>query len=187
MLQVTDGEIIDLYFARSEDAISETNIKYGKLCFQIIFGILCDKRDSEECINDTWMALWNAIPPKKPNPFKAYVCRVAKNLALKKWEYNHAGKRNSELEMSLEELSDCVNTAVDVEREVEQKLMEDVMNRFLAGLPAEKRILFLRRYWFLHSVKEIADNYHISEKTASMRLARIRKQLKCFLEQEGFA
>lgn len=181
-----DDEILNLYFSRSEDAITETETKYGKLCRKIIWGILADKRDSEECINDTWMALWNAIPPQKPNPFKAYVCRVAKNQALKKLEYNHAEKRHSEWEASLDELSECVNAAVNVEKEVEQKEIESAINQFLDKLSHEKRILFIRRYWFLHPVKEIARDYRISEKTASMRLARIRKQLKKFLEQEGF-
>ncbi len=183
---MTDDEIIALYFARSENAISETALKYGKLCSKVIWGILYDSRDSEECLNDTWMALWNAIPPQKPHPFKAYVCRIAKNLALKKQAYNHAGKRYSELETSLDELSDCASQGHNVEQEVEQKSIESAINQFLAKLPKEKRILFMRRYWFLHSVREIAEDLHITERTASMRLARIRRQLKHFLEQEGY-
>ncbi len=183
---MTDDEIIALYFDRSENAISETDIKYGKLCSKVICGILYDRRDSEECLNDTWMALWNAIPPQRPHPFKAYICRIAKNLALKKQKYNHAGKRYSELETSLDELSDCAGSGHNVEQEVEQKSIESAIDQFLAGLSKEKRILFMRRYWFLHSVKEIAEDFHITEKTASMRLMRIRRQLRHFLEQEGY-
>lgn len=180
-----DEEILALYLARSEDAIRETELKYGKLCQKISMGILNDRRDSEECLNDTWMVMWNTIPPKKPNPLKAYICRVVKNLSMKKYEYNHAKKRRSEYEASLDELEDCICSSKDVEKSIEKKELTDAVNRFLEKLPREKRILFLRRYWFMHSLKELAKDYHISEKAVSMRLMRTRENLKIFLEREG--
>ena len=99
-----DQKIIDLYTNREERAIHETDKKYGRLCTSISMGILNDIRDSEECVSDTWLTLWNQIPPKKPNPFKAYICRIIKNLSLKRYEYHHAKKRNSQYDLSLEEL-----------------------------------------------------------------------------------
>ena len=146
-----DQKIIDLYTNREERAIHETDKKYGRLCTSISMGILNDIRDSEECVSDTWLTLWNQIPPKKPNPFKAYICRIIKNLSLKRYEYHHAKKRNSQYDLSL-----------------------------------EKRILFLRRYWFLQSVSEMARDYEITPKNMSVKLLRIRKELKEYLKEEGF-
>ena len=103
---MTDKEIIALYFKRSENAIEQTDEKYGRLCHSISINILNDTRDSEECVNDTYLTLWNKIPPKEPNPFKAYICRIIKNLSLKKYEFNHAKKRNSAYETSLDELAE---------------------------------------------------------------------------------
>ncbi len=185
-MKLTDEEILALYYERSENAICETDRKYGKLCRKISNGIILDKRDREEIINDTWLALWDAIPPGKPDSFKAYVCRVVKNLALKKYEYNHAMKRRSEYEISLEELADCVSGGGNVEESMLQKELVDVINQFLKSISRENRMIFLRRYWFMHSVKDIARDNHISEKSASMRLTRIRQQLKMYLHKEGY-
>lgn len=182
---MTDKEIIALYFKRSENAIEQTDIKYGRLCHSISIHILNDKRDSEECINDTYLTLWNKIPPKEPNPFKAYICRVIKNLSLKKYEFNHAKKRNSEYETSLDELEECVSDGMKVSASVEFEELRGAINMFLSELPEKKRILFLRRYWFLQPVKEIARDYGITEKNASMRLLRLRKELKEYLVKEG--
>ena len=183
---MTDKEIIALYFKRSENAIEQTDIKYGRLCHSISIHILNDKRDSEECVNDTYLTLWNKIPPKEPNPFKAYVCRIIKNLSLKKYEFNHAKKRNSEYETSLDELEECVSDGTKVSATVEFEELKVAINTFLSELPEKKRILFLRRYWFLQPVKEIAREYGITEKNASMRLLRLRRELKEYLMEEGF-
>lgn len=182
---MTDKEIIALYFKRSENAIEQTDVKYGRLCHSISIHILNDKRDSEECVNDTYLTLWNKIPPKEPNPFKAYICRVIKNLSLKKYEFNHAKKRNSEYETSLDELEECVSDGMKVSDSVEFEELKDAINMFLSELPEKKRILFLRRYWFLQPVKEIARDYGITEKNVSMRLLRLRKDLKGYLIDEG--
>ncbi len=183
---MTDQEIVAMYFSRSEDAIRETDRKYGCLCRAISMGIVNDSRDCDECLDDTWLTLWNTIPPKEPNPFKAYVCRVAKNLSLKKYEFNHAQKRNSEYETTLNELTECAHSKNYVEEHVDETELVNAINQFLGSLTSKQRVLFLRRYWFTHSVKEIAGDYHISEKTASMRLARIRKKLREFLIREGY-
>ena len=166
-----DQKIIDLYTNREERAIHETDKKYGRLCTSISMGILNDIRDSEECVSDTWLTLWNQIPPKKPNPFKAYICRIIKNLSLKRYEYHHAKKRNSQY---------------DLENQIELRELKWLIARFIENLPKEKRILFLRRYWFLQSVSEMARDYEITPKNMSVKLLRIRKEIKEYLKEEGF-
>ena len=181
---MTDKEIIALYFKRSENAIEQTDEKYGRLCHSISINILNDTRDSEECVNDTYLTLWNKIPPKEPNPFKAYICRIIKNLSLKKYEFNHAKKRTSAYETSLDELAECVSDGTEASDKVEFEELRTEINTFLSELPEKKRILFLRRYWFLQPVKEIAKDYGITEKTASMRLARLREKLQQYLQKK---
>ena len=181
---MTDKEIIALYFKRSENAIEQTDEKYGRLCHSISINILNDTRDSEECVNDTYLTLWNKIPPKEPNPFKAYICRIIKNLSLKKYEFNHAKKRNSAYETSLDELAECVSDGTEASDSVEFEELRTAINTFLSELKKKKRILFLRRYWFLQPVKEIAKDYGITEKTASMRLARLREKLQQYLQEK---
>ena len=181
-----DQKIIDLYINRKESAIQETDKKYGRLCTSISMGILNDMRDSEECVSDTWLTLWNQIPPKKPNPFKAYICRIIKNLSLKRYEYHHAKKRNSQYDLSLEELKECISKEQNVENQIELRELKWLIAKFIENLPKEKRILFLRRYWFLQSVTEIAQDYEVTPKNMSVKLLRIRKQLKEYLKKEGF-
>ena len=203
-----DQKIIDLYTNREERAIHETDKKYGRLCTSISMGILNDIRDSEECVSDTWLTLWNQIPPKKPNPFKAYICRIIKNLSLKRYEYHHAKKRNSQYDLSLEELEECISKEQNVENQIELRELKldfpyiqngvnisnftrptDIQKKRMReklNLPKEKRILFLRRYWFLQSVSEMARDYEITPKNMSVKLLRIRKELKEYLKEEGF-
>lgn len=191
-----DKDIIHLYWKRIERAITETDQKYGRLCRTISRGIVPDQRDSEEVVNDTWMALWETIPPERPNMFKAYICRIVKNLSLKRFSYNHAAKRTTELECSLEELKDCLCMSTDKEgRDASENTVLDEMvrkeliaaiNDYLGNLSHNNRVLFLERYWFLYSVKEIAHRHKMTEKNASARLGRIRTQLKKHLQEEGY-
>ena len=177
---MTDEEIIALYNARNENALLETKAKFESLCKAISVGIVGDKNDSEEILNDTYKVLWDTIPPKKPDSLKAYICRVAKNLSLKRYEYNSAKKRKSEYDVSLDELGDIVSGG-SAFYDADNSELINLINCFLSKLSKEKRVMFLRRYWFADSVKKIAEDNRISEKTASMRLARIRKQLKSYL------
>ncbi len=183
-----DKQIIDLYFARSEDAIRHTHKKYGPYCRQIAYNILYDRFDSEECVNDTYLKTWNAIPPRRPNHFKLFLGKITRNLALDRFDWNHAAKRGGgELEISLEELRDCIPSSTDVAQTVENKVLLRALDAFLASLPPEARKIFLRRYWYMSSVKEIASFYGISESNVKMRLMRTRNALKAYLEQEGIA
>ncbi|HIZ38576.1 MAG TPA: RNA polymerase sigma factor [Candidatus Anaerobutyricum stercoris] len=181
-----DKDIIALYWERSERAIEETDIKYGKLCRSISMGIVDDRRDSEEVINDSWLAVWNTLPPQWPKLFKAYVCRIVKNLSLKRFTHNHALKRKCVYEQSLEELNDCAGHGAAIDDAVMKEELVKTVSRFLGDLSDNNRDIFLERYWFASSLEEIAERHDISKKTTSMRLSRIREQLKKYLRKEGY-
>jgi len=144
-----DEKIIGLYWERNEDAITETSSKYGKLFFRIASNILLNHEDSEECVNDTYLGLWNAIPKEKPSPFFVFASRITRNLALKKYEYLSAEKRKPEAICSFEELGDCVSGKEYVESEAENRRIEQLIDTFLCQIGEEKRNIFLCRYWYL--------------------------------------
>ncbi len=183
-----DSKIIDLFCARSEQAIAETDRKYGKYCRQVAYNILYNRADSEECVNDTYLKAWNAIPPKYPKPLKVFLAKITRNLALDRWDWDHAAKRGGgEMAVSLEELHECIPDPLGTESIIDNRELVHVLNTFLAGLPAESRKVFLRRYWNLSPVKEIAAYYGFSESKVKMLLMRTRNELKDYLEQEGIA
>lgn len=181
-----DQKIVDLFLARSEMAIKMLAEKYEKLLYKISFNILSNNEDVMECINDTYLGTWNAIPPAKPNPLSAFVCRITRNLSLKKYRARTAAKRNSQLEVALDELVEVISVP-SAEEEWRAKELGRAIDAFLETLDKENRVLFVRRYWFTDSVKDLAEVLHISENLVSVRLNRIRKQLKSYLEKEGFA
>lgn len=181
-----DRQIIELYNERSETAISETADKYGKYCFYIAYHILYNEQDSEECVNDTYLRAWEAIPPQCPNKLSAFLGKITRNLALNRYRYYMREKRRMEqTSLVLDELQECVPAFDNTEQAVEEKLLVEVLNRFLYGLPVEKRMMFLRRYWYMSSIREIAEDYEISEGKVKMTLFRIRNKLKQTLEKEG--
>ncbi len=180
-----DQKIIELFFARSELAIQALAAKYEKLLHKISFHILQDQEDVAECLNDTYLGVWNTIPPKRPNPLSAFVCKITRNISLKKYRFNTAYKRDASLEVSLEELEPCIPTP-SIEEEWDVKELGRTINRFLQTLEQENRVIFVRRYWFSDSVGEIAAEIGMSENLVSVRLKRIRKQLKMYLEKEGY-
>ena len=181
-----DLQIIDLYWARSESAVAETSRKYGPYCRSIAYGILRSEEDSEECVNDTWLHAWNAMPDQRPERLSAFLGRITRNLALKKREKDSAKKRGAgEVPLALEELTECLPYADHSDRIVEDMVLADALNRFLASLKAEKRKIFLRRYWYLSPVREIAADLGISESKVKMSLLRSRSELRQMLEKEG--
>ncbi len=183
---IEDSEIIDLFFARSEQAIMELSGKYGFLCRKIAFGILNNELDVQECMNDTYLAVWNTIPPQKPQSLKGYVCSIARNLSITKYHSNSAAKRNSHYDVALEELADCLSSAVTVEDEFSAMELTRLLDRFLDTLDKDSRIMFLRRYWYSDSISQVAERFHIRNNTAAVRLSRIRDKLRKFLRKEGF-
>ena len=182
---MNDEQIVQLYWDRSEQAIAESQSKYGAYCHAIAFGVLKNQEDSEEVVNDTYFALWNAIPPKRPNRFSVFVSRVTRNLALKKFEYNSAAKRNPEAVCSLDELSDCISGKVSVETELENRRVEHLIDKFLWRQSEEKRHTFIRRYWYFESLQSISIRTGFSESKIKSMLFQMRKSLREYLESEG--
>jgi len=181
-----DSKIIELYFDRSEQAISETAKKYGRYCHYIAFQILHNTEDSEECVNDTYFRAWNAIPPKRPDRLRTFLGKITRNLSLNKWEKQTAQKRGSgQTEQVLEELMECIPADTNVEKVIEDKYVLEILNDFLDKLPTDKRKLFVRRYFYLSSIKEIARDYGLSESKVTVTLFRTRQMLKEVLEKEG--
>ncbi|MBR4204391.1 MAG: sigma-70 family RNA polymerase sigma factor [Clostridia bacterium] len=180
-----DREIIELFFARSEDAVAELLKKYGSALKKIAFGILNDARDAEECVNDACLAVWNTVPPERPDPLFSYVCRITRNQALKRYRANTAVKRGGAYDLALDELADCLPSPASVEDEVFAAETAAAINRFLGALERESRILFVRRYWYADSIEELAGLFHTSRHNISVRLSRLRKALRRFLTDEG--
>ena len=183
-----DNQIIQLYFDRSEDAISQTAVKYGKYCHTIAYNILHNFEDSEECVNDTYWKAWGIIPPRRPKKLAAFLGKITRNLSLDKYRHYTADKRGGgEFSIALDELGDCVSSLGNMDDYTNEMVLVDTLNRFLASLSAEHRKIFMRRYWYISSVKEIADDYGITESKVKMSLLRSRNQLKVVLEKEGIA
>jgi RNA polymerase sigma-70 factor (ECF subfamily) len=183
-----DQQIIDLYWARSENAISETAEKYGKYCHTIAYHILHNDEDSEECVNDTYLRAWEAMPPQRPHRLSAFLGKITRNLSLDRYKRLAAEKRGSgQVPLALDELLDCVPTGDSAEKTVDDLALTESLNRFLGTLSVDSRRIFLRRYWYLTPVKEIAADCSISESKVKMSLLRSRKELKKFLEKEGIA
>lgn len=181
-----DRRIVDLYWARSEHAISETEIKYGRYCYYIAHNILHNNEDSEECVNDTYLNAWNAMPDKRPSKLSTFLGKITRNLSLNRWELYHAEKRGSgQIPLALEELHECIPSHNSADRIVDDMALAEILNRFLAALPKEKRMIFMRRYWYLNSIAEIAADYSMSESKVKMSLLRSRNALKQALEKEG--
>lgn len=181
-----DWQILKLFNERSETAISEMAAKYGKYCHTIAYNILANAEDTEECVNDTYLKAWEAIPPQAPKKLSAFLGKITRNLALDKYRYYNREKRNSgETVLALDELSECIPTENSVEQSISDKHLEEVLNRFLETLAVQKRKIFMQRYWYLRSIKEIAGEFAMSESKVKMTLLRTRSKLKQFLEKEG--
>lgn len=183
-----DDKIIELYFARSEKAISETSEKYGKYCHYIAYNILQNEEDSEECVNDTYLRTWNAIPPKRPNRLQTFLGKITRNLSLNKLEKRTADKRGAgQVSFVLDELAESIPDKNDAEQITEDMVIKNILDRFLTKLPTETRRIFIRRYWYLSSVKEIAKEFGLSESKVTVTLFRTREKLKAVLEKEGIS
>ena len=181
-----DKKILDLYWMRSETAISETANKYGKYCHFIAFNILRNDEDSQECVNDVYLKAWETIPPQRPNRLSVFLAKITRNLSLNLYKKQNAGKRgNGQIPLALDELQECIPTIDSTEQAVDGLFLTEILNQFLDSLPTETRKIFMRRYWYLSSIKEIAEDFHIGESKIKMLLLRSRNKLKNLLEKEG--
>lgn len=179
-----DEQILDLFFARSEQAIRELDRKYGQMCHKLSLQILNNRLDAEECVNDAYLGMWNAIPPARPHPLPPYLCKIVRNLSLKLYYRNTAAKRNSVYEIAMQELEPCLSSPDTVETVIESKELARLIEGFLDTLTTENRVIFMRRYWFCDTYTQIAARVGLTEKTVSVRLTRIRRQLKNYLTEK---
>ena len=184
---MTDGEIIDLFFARNEKAVKETEKKYGKNLRKISFGIVNDEETGRECENDTYLKAWNTIPPNEPREhFYAYLVKIIRNISLNVCRNNGRLKRKAFICELSDEMEECIPCPDDTPCKIEENELKEQLNIFLEALSKEKRDIFLNRYFFLKSTREIAEKYNISESNVKTALFRLRKQLREQLEKEGY-
>ena len=182
-----DSEIVELYFKRNEEAIEKTSEKYGAYCKAVAENILKNPEDSEECVNFALLQLWNSVPPEKPENLKMFLAKITRNIAINNLKAKFAEKRGGkEGFAAFDELSECIPSKNNIEESFDEKELEKVINEFVKNLPEKERNIFIRRYFFFESLKEIAERYSFSENRVSVILHRIRKKLQKHLEKEGF-
>lgn len=179
-----DSKIIDLFFERSEQAIIELSQKYGAACVSLADNILGDKCDAEECVNDAYLAVWDTVPPQRPDSLSAYLGGIVRKRAIAKYHANTAQKRHNSLDVALDELEECLASTSFVEEQADADALAEKLNAFLGSLDEESRNLFVRRYWQADSMQDLAALFHTSEGNVRVRLTRIRKKLKEYLIKE---
>lgn len=183
-----DSQIIDLYWSRDQQAIRETAGKYGGFLERISHNILRSSRDAEECVNDTYLRAWSAIPPTRPVSFRTWLGCIVRNLSLDRWKQRQSEKRGGGLEILLGELEECVPApGRGPESALEDQELAQALNAFLQALPAEKRLIFLQRYWYGESLSAIAASLGCKESRVKSALFRTRKALRAYLEKEGIS
>ena len=181
---MNDEQLLDLYFARDEAAIRQTDLAYGRRLQALAMGILRSDRDAEESVNDTYLKTWNAIPPQRPAFFYAFLAKICRHLALDRVDWNNASKRQTEILSLTQELESCVPDEGD-RRQAEARELRSALDAFLRTLPPETRVLFLRRYWYGETIREISRRSGFGESAVRMRLTRTREKLRVYLEKEG--
>ena len=177
-----DLKIIELYWSRDERAITETDRAYGPFCHRIAMNILGIREDAEECVSDSYLAVWNHIPPTKPRSLKVFLGRIVRNISLSLYRKNHAQKRYDGITLLLSELGDCIPSEDSVDRHLEREELAALLSHWLEQLSPDDRTLFIRRYWFSDSVKSLAKQLRTTENALSLRLHRLRVQLRDHLE-----
>ncbi len=182
-----DCRIIELFFERSEEAVTELSKKYEKQFRRIAMNILDNERDAEECVNDTLLAVWNAIPPEHPRSLPGFACRIARNIAAKRYQSIHATKRNNRFDVSFEELAETISCASTPNDGLDVKITADEIGIFLKKLKKSDRIMFVRRYFMLDSLSDIAFLFNVSEHYVSVRLSRTKAALKKHLLEKGIS
>ena len=183
---MSDKDIVDLYWSRSEDAIFETSKKYGRLCYSIALNILDNHEDAEECVNDMYLNAWNSMPNNRPNKLMAFLAKITRNLAINKYKYRSTQARGGGIiNLALDELTECVSNELTSDTVIEKIAFDELMESFFAGLSVENKNIFIMRYWFLYPTSEIARINHITDNNVRTTLHRMRCQLKDILQREG--
>ena len=180
-----DLQIIELFFQRSEEAVSQTDRKYGRFLRSVAGRILSIPEDSEEVVNDTYLAAWNKIPPEVPKALKYYLSRITRNLALSRFDYGNAQKRSAFAEAAISELEECIPDSKRLEDEIDGRLLTAYIRDWLDALPKEDRVLFVRRYWYGDSVQTLAAEFFRSGAQMAQKMLSLRRKLKIYLEAKG--
>ena len=181
-----DQEIIARFFARDEEGLTAARARYEPYCATVARSLLNDPRDQEECLSDTWLRAWNAIPPQRPRSLGAFLAKITRNLAINRLRDGNAQRRGGgQVPLALEELGECVSPEGSPEGELDRQAAEEALNRFLDGLPPLQREVFLRRYWYLDSIEDIARRAGWSKSRVTTTLHRLRVRLRAHLIQEG--
>lgn len=184
---MNDCDIIDLYWERDGRAIKETSEKYGSFCKSIAMNILSSEEDASECVNDTYFSAWNSIPPQRPEKLAAYLGKITRNLSFNRYKHDRVQKRGGgNITLVLDELAECVSDADSVEKAMDRQELASALNSFVKGLSSGKRIIFVQRYWYGQTVKEIAADSGLSENNVSKTLERQRRKLRAYLKERGF-
>lgn len=179
-----DDRIIELYFARDEQAVRHTADKYGAYCTAVSMSILHSEPDAEECVNDTYLKTWNSIPPTRPHSLKLFLARITRNISINRHRALHSEKRNRDLEVSLSELEPCFPSPEDMNGGGGE--LTELLNEFLEGLPKTDRVMFVQRYWYSLTAAEIAAEVELSENAVWVRLHRTREKLRAYLTERGY-
>lgn len=182
-MDMEDIKIIELYHSRDESALSESRAKYNTMLTGIALGILSNREDSDECVNDTYCKAWNTMPPQKPNSLAAFLGRITRNLSINRLNEKRAQKRGGD--RLLCELSDCIPSPGGIEEEIESAELTEIINNWLRSLPHDERVIFMRRYWFGDSLKSLAEKCSTTPDKLAGRIYRLRRKLKSALEKEG--
>lgn len=181
-----DSAIVDLYWQRSDQAISETDRKYGRYCHTIAYNICASNEDAEECVNDTWFSAWNLMPDKRPSILSTFLGYITRNFALNRYKAKYAKKRGGgETSLALDELSECIPAVISIEQHYEEKELEAAIDAFVSTLSETDRRMFIARYWFLASVAEISKKMNCSQSKTKTSLYRTRNKLRAYLQEEG--
>ena len=183
---MNDEQIIQLFFTRNEDAIRQTDDRYGAKLTRLSENIVGSREDAQECVNDTYFKAWDTIPPTKPVHFFAYLAKICRHLAFDRLDWNNAAKRKAEVVALTQEMEACIPAPDDMDSRIDDMMLREILNGFLGGLPEEKRNLFIRRYWYLDSIADIAERFALSESKVKTTLFRCRRQLREHLEKGGY-
>ena len=182
---MNDSQIVDLYWARDERAIAETRDKYGQYCYAIAYNILNRREDSEECVNDTYLKAWNAMPPHKPSILSTFLGKITRCNALDRLRHYTAKKRgSSQVALSLEELTECISDGKSIDENLHAEELSKHIDSFLRSLPSAQRSIFICRYWFFDPISDIAKQFGYTESKVKTTLLRTREKLKKYLEKE---
>ena len=183
---MNDEQIIQLFFTRNEDAIRQTDDRYGAKLTRLSENIIGSREDAQECVNDTYFKAWDTIPPTKPVYFFAYLAKICRHFAFDRLDWNNAAKRKAEVVALTQEMEACIPAPDDMDSRIDDMMLREILNGFLGGLPEEKRNLFIRRYWYLDSIADIAERFALSESKVKTTLFRCRRQLREHLEKGGY-